>query len=452
MKKLNTIIFMVLVGMGYGYALDYDVDGFDYKVSGGVVSATRFGLSNNKTINESKAIYPNNSFWSLSGNLGVKVNLTHGFEMGLKGIVGGVAYDSTRDGSRLLPADSISSRLKYNTAGRFTEIYMPAWGEVINAYLSYQSENFGFKVGRYDMEGLDWFSGHNEGIQMHAGNSDIKAWALYSYGRSSAGYEWLNHFTPRNAELNRFGIFVFGVDAKFNAFFVQPYVYYQPGAYVAPGFKVIHDKSFGSKYRSKTTFMMLGAIHEKRTRDLPSYPGWGYGPIFDKQKATEYNPEGYIGRERGDGGVTLFVREEFYIKNHYVGGGFYKNFGNPNSLIGAYGNPLRFNTWVYTLYDVGPTWSDFFGKDSTNLVVFGGSKYDKFSWNVTGRLTYSPRSNERSLALMLSYIFSKNINVDLRLEYMNDETKKGYSIFKSYLTKNNYRDKSFVFMYINYVL
>lgn len=440
MKKCLFIFFCM---MGLCWSKD-----FDYSVVGNLISSTRIGFSNPYKVDKTTGIYPNNSFWSLATQLGIQGRFYKNFGFGLKGVVGGVALDSTRIGAKIFPSNSTDNN---SDVGEFTKVLMPAWGEIINAYLSYENETFGIKIGRYDFKNTDWFSGHNEGLGFYVNIPTIKFWGLYSYARSSSNAEWLNHFDPRNASLNKFGIFAFGLDGIFQNLFYRPYIYYQPGSYLAGGIKLIYETNFSNDWTSKTTLLTLSTSNAKRGRNLPSSQDWGFDGYFNLSNINIYNPLGYGGRKRGYGGTTLFIRQDFFIKKYNFGGAVYKNFGNPNDLIGSYGDPTGINTWVYTAYDLS-TWSDFFGKDAFNAFIFGGGKHDKFSWDILARITFSPRSNEQSLALILSYDLRKNININLRLEYMNDETKKGYLLSDTYLTSDNYTDKSFAFMYITYSL
>lgn len=426
--------------------------GFDYKVDGNVASVTRIGFNHQKLIDEEKGIYPNNSFWSLSAQLGIKFFAMDNLSFGFRGAVGGVAYDSTRLGSRFFPADSVSSKGQTSNAGRFSEVYMPAWGEIINAYVAYDNNGkFGIKAGRYDFSpNLDWFSGRNQGLEVFGGNEKFQGYGVYSNARSSTNSEWLNHFTPRNGKLNKIGTFVVGFNGQFDNYLINPYIYYQPGVHIAPGFKFIYDITTSSNIKSKTKFIVLGTIHDSKIRNLPSSQDWGWNDKFNTLKISKSNSLGYAGKQRGAGGVSILLREDVDLSNWNFGGGLYKNIGNPNDVIGSYGDPTGVKTWIYTLYDTGAPWSDFFGRDASNIFAFGGQKYENFSWDVIGRLTYSPRSDEQSLAFTVSYGFIEKISVSLRLEYMNDLTKKGYLLYKTYLKEDKSTNKSMAFLWINY--
>ncbi|MCE3036459.1 outer membrane family protein [Helicobacter sp. faydin-H20] len=427
-----------------------------YQVDGNFTSITRIGLSNNKKVDPKKAIYPNNSFWALSTQLGFILNLLekdHQLNIGIKGMVGGVGLDTTRKDSTLFPSNTT---LNSNEIGKFSQIYMPAWGEIINAYLSYQyKEYFGIKLGRYSFTNLDWWSGHNQGAEFFIGNENFKTYAVYTHARSSSGGEWLNHFDPRNGDLNLFGIFTFGIDynplLKNQKLLLRYYSYYQPNAFFSTGFKVVWDSNKNFNYQGvnfKTTLLTLFSFHNKDASNKISGQDWGYETIFDLTSITPYNPSGYLGRTRGKGGITLFLREDILINRHNVGAGIYKNFGNPNDLIGSYGDPTGLNTWVYTLYGTGPTWSDFFSQDAFNVFLFGGGKYNQFGWDLIARYTHSMRSNENSLALLLNYDITKHINLNLRLEWAGTTNHKGYLLSQTFLQKDVYTDKSMVFWYI----
>lgn len=441
----------------FGILCSLSLQAIEYKIDGNVVSSTRIGLSNNKTTDLSKGIYPNNSFWALSSQLGISLKLLdteHKVTLGLKGMVGGVALDTTREGASIFPSNATSGK---DSVGDFTAVYMPAWGEIINAYVTYSYKDFfGFKAGRYDFMNTDWWSGHNEGAEFFIGKESLRFYTIYTHRRSSSNLEWLNHFDARNADINRFGIFVFGVDSAFEIgnqkLSLRPYLYYQPGVYVDPGFKIVHEsnKDFqGEGINFKTTFLTLFAMHDKNIQNKLSGQDWGYQALYDSNAISAYNPSGYLGRTHGEGGVTLFLREDIFIDNYNVGAGIYKNFGNANDLIGSYGDPTGLNTWVYTLYSTGPTWSDFFSQDALSGFVFGGGKYERWKWDLIGRYTYAPRSNENSIALLLGYDFTPNINLNLRLEWAGTYNKAGYKISQTYLKENIYTDKSMIFWYLS---
>lgn len=426
----------------------------EYIVDGNVVQSTRIGLSNNKHIDVENGIYPNNSFAVLSAQLGITFALLNNdiykLHIGIKGMVGGVGLDTTRNGSMLFPTDSIIAGAN---AGRFAEIVMPAWGELINAYLSYSYKNcFGFKGGRYSFAnpdaimGTDWWSGHNQGFEIFGGNDYFRIYGIYVHARSSSNLEWLNHFEPRNKNVYRFGLFVFGLDSTIalghnHSLFIRPYLYYQPGAYIDPGFKIVYTYTHDD-LRFVTTLLTLFAIHERQAYNRLSDQDWGYESLYDSANT-------YLGRTHGKGGITLFAREELYIKGYKAGIGIYKNFGNANDMIGSYGDPTGLNTWVYTLYSTGPTWSDFFSSDALNAFILGGKKYQKWNYEIIGRYTYAPRSNENSLALLISYDFTKHINLYLRLEWAGTLNKPGYKLVDTFLTKKIYTDKSMIFWYLS---
>ena len=426
---------------------------FDYKVDGNVVSSTRIGLSDNKRMDTQKGIYPNNSFWALSTQLGISANLlkseSQTLKVGLSGMVGGVALDTTRDGNTLYPTNSTTDST--TSVGDFTSVYMPAWGDITNAYVYYKyGDYFGIRAGRYDFNNehsvalTDYWSGRNQGVEAFVGVKNFNIYAIYINARSSSNYEWLNHFEARNPNYNRYGLFVVGANAKWNIndnhqLSFYPYVYFQPGVYTDPGIKLIYDGSF-SKFKSKSTILVLHAIHDTRMRTTLSDQDWG--------EVAVYNNGIYQGRELGKGGTTLFLKQEFFIETHSLGAAVYKNFGNANGLISSYGDPTGLNTWVYTLYSTGPTWSDFFSQDALNTFAFYGQKFNKWNYQLIARYTYAPRADENSLAFLLGYDFTEHINLNLRLEWAGTTNKAGYKLNETFLTHKVYNDKSMIFWYL----
>lgn len=422
--------------------------GLDYSVYGGMTSSTRLGLGNNLYMNTDKGIYPNNSFWSLSAYLGGTLTLladeNNFLEMGLSGMVGGVAYDSTRN-IALFPTNSFSSG---SQLGLFTQVYMPAWGDITGAYLDYQNAFYGVRLGRYLFKNTDWLSGRNQGLEVYAGPENYRVYGIYVNARSSSNGEWLNHFVPRNDSVNKFGLFMFGADATANItdnqrIFFRPYVHYQPGVFFAPGAKLSYDYKYNDYINFKTTILSLFVSHNERVYNHLSAQDWGHGRFLDANR-------NYVGRVSGTGGTTLFLREDVTFDNYGFALALYKNFGNPNDLIGSYGDPTGLNTWVYTIYSTaGAGWSDFFSPEAVNVYgIFNHKVNEVFSYDIIARITRADRSNEHSLAFICSYKFNDSISMDLRLELAGTTTVKGYKISNTLLKNDVYTDKSMAFWYL----
>ena len=83
-----------------------------------------------------------------------------------------------------------------------------------------------------------------------------------------------------------------------------------------------------------------------------------------------------------------------------------------------------------SVYDIGPSLNDITSRNAFSVWLSGGGAHGNevgtFSWEILGRYTTAPRSDEASVALFLSQAFSNGFALGLKLEWFSDTTKAGY--------------------------
>lgn len=421
------------------------LNAFDYKISGKAESFSKFGF-NNTPINSTEGKYPTESFVTMVGALQLDMNLLpksiseHSLTGGIGGLIGGLAYDSTRnliDEATGKPFGSVAFNYigyyaKYNgTADWQSPDYNIGMTQntrhyvLYNAYLNYDYDGiFGIKGGRYEST-ADFHSGFTQGFEVYAKLSEVKLWWFSSYGRAFAYDEWLYDFyapktyTEPSGKVVNLGIHVFKATWYHNGITIAPFIQFSPKTYTTPAIEVGYDTNpefDGEGFRSQTTIYGLFSVWDKNVRS-----GYRYG-----------SPTGVDGQ-------TLLIKQRFDINNYNIGGGIYKNFKNANAHMGTYGNPVGIDFWTASAYDIGASISDMMGKDAFTGFLYGGGYYmlghsknfgGKLNWGILGRLTTSDRSNEQSIAINADYQFSSpfQLAVGIKLEYFRDLTKYGYKV------------------------
>ncbi|PAF44255.1 outer membrane family protein [Helicobacter sp. 11S02596-1] len=403
--------------------------GFDIKVSGQASTFSKIGFDGRK-YDPNKGIYPTESYATMMGELNLEMNLASGLDMVVGGMLNGIVYDSTiYQGDGPLGSNYIG----YYAGHSGQTLQSPRFAMIHNAYIHYDYHGiFGFKAGRYETQGYDWFSAFNQGIEAYAQYDNFKVWALYSDARASAYNDWFwdyGRYYTSGAPL-----FAGGVAYAKDGLSITPYIYYIPRNMNAPGFNITYDTSphFSHEgFRSKTTIVALFPMYE------------GTNPTSRDTIV--------FGELLGKNAQTLFIRQDFYINDYRFGAILYKNFGNANGKIGIYGDPITYNVWTGSVYDSGPSLSNMIGKDALSGFLYVGSEIFGINWQVLGRLTSSPRADEQSLALYLDYTFNKHIDAGIKIEYLRDVTHKGYHIGNGpILSSNNISDRSHAMVHITY--
>ena len=234
-----------------------------------------------------------------------------------------------------------------------------------------------------------------------------------------------------------------GVEFNHNGLLLSVHAYTAPNRYTAPGFKIGFDTnpSFeGRGFRSQSTIIGLFPINAKNPI------GRDGSPI---ESDILFNID--FSKDHSNYTQTLFVKQRFDINEYYFGAMIYKNWGNANAWIGSYGDPFGgVDIWTASIYDKGASLSDMIGRNALSGMLFVGRVHSGFQWNILGRLTTSPRSDEQSLALTLTQQIRENLSASIKLEYFSDTTKAGYTIGldPTPLARNNVSDRSHIMTWI----
>lgn len=448
---------------------------FDIKYNGWLEAFGKGGF-NNQAIDADKGVYPTDSFLNVVGSLGFDGNLlpkdteNQSLKYGFNVTGGSMILDSTSKGFPLGP-DSVNNEYVGNWAG-YNQNLGPKDGTnrhlyvVNNAYLDYTYGDFDtspfsfqFKGGRY-LSSAEYMSGYTQGFEAamkfkFSDSQSLKLWWYSSYGRAFAFGQWLiDFYSPqgymtgadgKSGQFANYGIHAFKAIYSFGGLDITPYIYFSPGTYTAPAFRVEYDtnKGFdGTGFRSRTFANILLPIYGDDT-----WVGkYRWGSIVDKYTQS------------------LLIQQQFDYNNYNFGLGLYKNFGHANARIGTTGNPWMIDFWTASSYDIGRSISDMIGKDAITPYLFvGGTHFaNKLWWQILGRWTDAERSQEHSVALNLKYQIDERLSIGGKIEYFSDTTKAGYKVgwanesgsngntAPQSGTPKNVADRSHAFLWIHY--
>lgn len=434
---------------------------FDIKYNGWLEMFGKGGF-NNQGIDESKGVYPTDSFLNVVGSLGFDGNLlakdleSQSLKYGFNLTGGSMILDSTSKGYPLGP-DSVNNEYVGNWAG-YNQNKGPLDGTnrhlyvINNAYLDYtygdfdtSDFSFQFKGGRY-LSSAEYMSGYTQGFEFttkfkFSDSQSLKLWWYSSYGRAFAFGQWLiDFYSPQGYEtpggqFANYGIHAFKAIYSLGGLDITPYIYFSPGTYTAPAFRVEYDtnKGFdGTGFRSRTFANILLPIYDDRL-----VGGLRWGSTMNKYTQS------------------LLIQQQFDYNNYNFGLGVYKNFGHANARIGTTGNPWMLDFWTASSYDIGRSVSDMVGKDALTPYLFvGGTHFaNKLWWQLTGRWTDAQRSQEHAVALNCKYQIDDRLSVGGKIEYFSDTTKAGYKVGESGAavgTPKNVADRSHAFLWIHY--
>lgn len=452
-----------------------------FSVNGNLGLFNKVGFNTVK-INKDIGKYPTESFSALFGKIDTEYNFLafmdsesiNKLNIGLGVSAGALVFDSTKKDASPLSSGGLSSGSGLNNN------YVGGWGGyfadgypyknnrnyvIQNAFLNLDSKYVNFIVGRYESD-MDYYSGYTEGFNIDTHfkygdkkDNDFKLWAFGSWGRAFAYSQWLLDFyapkatkTSSGKMVNK-GIYAIGFDLNYgeinesspyvkvgeNILF-RPFVYFYPTLYEAPGIKLQYNKQFGDGFGITTTLQgFFLHVHPAYTTKRDST-----AKRYDS-RVDEYS-----------GNINLIVKAN--IMNYNARVGYYQNIGSGNSHFGTYGNPIGFDFWDASVYDIGASISDVINRNAITGYVSGGGEhqleYGAFSWDLLGRITRSPRSDEESVVLNLKHIFANNIALGLTLEWFRDTTKTGYNpganIGGSILTSKRTDDRSYMFATFDY--
>ena len=443
---------------------------FDIKYNGWLEAFGKGGF-NNQAIDADKGVYPTDSFLNVVGSLGFDGNLlpkdteNQSLKYGFNVTGGSMILDSTSKGFPLGP-DSVNNEYVGNWAG-YNQNLGPKDGTnrhlyvVNNAYLDYTYGDFDtspfsfqFKGGRY-LSSAEYMSGYTQGFEAamkfkFSDSQSLKLWWYSSYGRAFAFGQWLiDFYSPQGymtsgGQFANYGIHAFKAIYSLGGLDITPYIYFSPGTYTAPAFRVEYDtnKGFdGTGFRSRTFANILLPIYGDR------WDGeYRWGSIVNKYTQS------------------LLIQQQFDYNNYNFGLGVYKNFGHANARIGTTGNPWMIDFWTASSYDIGRSISDMIGKDAITPYLFvGGTHFaNKLWWQILGRWTDAERSQEHSVALNLKYQIDERLSIGGKIEYFSDTTKAGYKVgwanesgsngntAPQSGTPKNVADRSHAFLWIHY--
>ncbi|WP_176485781.1 outer membrane family protein [Helicobacter suis] len=402
---------------------------FDYKISGRVGSFSRVGF-NNSAINSNKGIYPTGSYVTTVGMLQIDVNLlpksvsAHKLKAGIGGELGALAFDSTKTLINQSDPSAGYQPAGWYYIGRWQGYLLNApWAKsnygnslyahnyiIYNAYISYAYKDIaGCTLGRYRSHAL-FLSDHNQGFECFVKK---KSWRLdwfSSYGRGRSTLQYIRDFYApvqyKFADGKRFnyGMHAATLSWKNKSWDIKTFLWFYPKNYSAPGGQISYDTKQSLKtWRIENHFYF-------------------WFPIYTKELASTYWRSSSIQHFT----ASILFQQNFLIHKYHFGWSVYKNFGNSNAMFARFGTPINYDTKDNTPYD--SRLDNLYNANALTLVARGGGAYKKLSWEILGRLTYSPKANEQVLGLTCFYNVTKNIRAMLRLDYYEVFTHRGYKV------------------------
>lgn len=396
---------------------------FDYKVGGSVEFFSKVGF-NQKQIDVANSIYPTDTWGSIVGSAYIDMDfltqeqkdlgnsLTGGFGI----MAGGLVFDNTKDAS-----GNPYYKLGFfgdSTSGAGNSVvaqeYITTNFVIYNAYLDYvkktNDHRVEIKVGRYNSK-AQFMSGSTQGFEIDYQYKGLNLWWFSSYGRGFGYSQWMYDFyAPKKHGNANYGIHAFKPSYTFDSgLYISPFVYFSPDFYIAPMLELGFDSNpnFNQEgFRSQTTIFFMAPYHLENAQN-------------------DYRYQFVAGKN----GQTLAIKQRFDYNNFNFGAGWYQNFGNANAHIGTYGNAMvgPWDFWTNTVYDFGAL-SNAVTKDAKTGYIFVGASHGKFSWDILGRMTFSTRGDEQAIPLNLTYNFTQNCKIWLKLEWQNVTLHKGYVI------------------------
>ncbi len=435
---------------------------FDY--SGHLATFNKFGFNGGKPNGN---FVPTESFTTIFGKVDtiydfkpyIHSDAIKVFKIGLGMGANGLAYDSTKkDGQSGI----------YSSGSGLNKNYVGAWqgngkvggsggGErnymLHNAFIDFQSTYFNLKGGRYESD-KDYHSGYTQGfsVDLHFNptlNDEIKFWWFSSWGRALADSQWFLDFyaVKLGADKKNTGIHSGGMDYKHDSIvendgiksgasvLFRPWTQFYAGLFNASGGKLEYHKYFGNGYGIRLTAQgyALNLVGNKEVNDLSLK-----GEKVDKLS----------------GNLNAILK--VFMFDYNVRLGVYKNFGSSGYHIGTYGNPIGIDQWTGSVYDKASGGDASSSKNNahalsnitarnalTAYLSSGGAhtfEIGTFKWEILGRYTSAPSSDEASVALLLRQIFNLGFTLGLKVEWLNDKNK----------IKKRTDDRSHAFVMLDY--
>ncbi|CRF46425.1 outer membrane family protein [Helicobacter heilmannii] len=422
---------------------------FDYKFSGTSESVSKVGF-NHAPINSKKGIFPTESFVTLTLKAQVDASLWENernkISTGIGGGIGGLAYDSTKTlidqstgqlyGSKMFfyfgrywgfldNAPWVKSNIESTRRARPYVLY--------NAYLRYDYNHaLTIIAGRYLSKTI-FLSGYTEGFEAsYKFRPYFKLRWFSSFGRALAVGEfirpWYAPITTKNKQgkVVDLGIHAVGLNFDTKKFSAVGFVYFSPNTYTTPGVKLHYNTNPGFDglgFKSLTEMTLIFPIYAPHL-----YNTW------------------YRGSKLGRGGASLYVRQRFDYNQYNFGGGYFQNFGNANAKINWYGSPIGIDYRDNSVY--GGLMDNMISPNAITGFVFVGGVFKKLFWGLVGRLTFSPRANEQSVAWNMGVKWNRYFSTNIKIEYNEVDTHKGYNIANWYTrdpsTPATHQDRSYL--------
>ncbi|WP_104714212.1 outer membrane family protein [Helicobacter cetorum] len=429
---------------------------FSYKVSGSMAEFSKVGF-NNRPINTALGYYPTETFVGITGFLNIKADLlpknvyNHSFTAKLGVMGGGLAYDGTK---------TLIDQATGKPFGSMMWMYYGAWhgyygaggwgtnaanginnagvgGYQGNQWMSQHTHNillneayieygykkiFRFKAGRY--AGNAYFmDGYTEGFEATLNLKNFTFWWFSSFGMSWTYDEWIyDYFAPivttnKKGKPVNLGIHSGSVTWHKKGLSINPFFYFSPNTYIAPGIQVTYVHNIPLSHR----------------RHLSIYTtAMGFFPYYNPKDAHNIFYSSYAGTS-----AQMFLfKQKFTINGKYFGYGIYKTWGNANAYT-PYTDPelIGFNFWTNTVYD----WLSAANMNANAFTFHAkvGGHIRKLSWEILGRVTTSPRANEGAVNLDLAYNFSRFVTASLTLEWYRAWLHHGYQVGQSFSSVYN---------------
>ncbi|WP_104713120.1 outer membrane family protein [Helicobacter cetorum] len=414
-----------LIAYLHSYAL---LQAFDYKFIGIAESYSKIGF-NHTPINSKKGIFPTETYSTITTKLQVDANLlpkrieNHSLKVGIGGMIGAFAYDSTKTLIDQATGQIYGSELYFYLGRWWGFLGNAPWKHsrvlsnlhardyvLYNAYLSYDyKDKFHLKMGRY-LSKMHLMSGYTQGFELEYKISPIMSLKWFSsFGRALAFGAYIRDFYApitydNHNKVAFYGIHSLNFKISTKYFSMTPFLYFSPKVYNTPGLEAHIDsnpKFKGLGFRSLTQVVI-------------------FFPIYASYLANTY----WRNAKLGHFGTSLSLHQRFDYNEYNFGFGYYENFGNANAKIGWYGSstPILFRD--SSIYD--GFIDNLVSPNAITGYVFGGGVHKKFLWGIMGKYIYAPRADEWTTDFHVGYKWSRFVSIDVLLQYHTLNMHKGY--------------------------
>ncbi|WP_104761390.1 outer membrane family protein [Helicobacter cetorum] len=401
---------------------------FNYKFSGIAESYSKVGF-NHSPINSKEGIFPTETFSTITTKLQVDANLlpknieNHSLKIGIGGMLGAFAYDSTKTLIDQATGQVYGSELYFylgrwwgflgNAPYRYSHVESNAHARdyvLYNAYLSYAYKNkFNMTIGRY-LSKMHLMSGYTQGFELeYKILPTISVKWFSSFGRALAFGAFIRDFYApitydNHNKVAFYGIHSLNFKISLKHLSITPFLYFSPKIYNAPGLETHIDsnpKFKGLGFRSLTQVVV-------------------FFPIYAPYLANTY----WRNAKLGHFGTSLSLHQRFDYNEYNFGFGYYENFGNANAKIGWYGSSTPILIRGNSIYD--GAFSNLISPNSITGYAFVGGMHKKLLWGILGRYTYATRASEKGVGLHIGYKWNHFVSFDILLQWLHLNMHKGY--------------------------